>query len=138
LRVGIARGRSYASILVIPRRKMSLCEAPHGRRPWPNLKLHESSWELTGEGKEKGKERRGRGRLERRKLGGGHGGRDCKGEVLPVLSVLVAVLYSLAVLREEERERKEERRRKERRKRIEEGKEKKRKKYGKFSKLEFF
>jgi hypothetical protein len=33
---------------------MSLCEAPHGRRPWPDLKL-------TGEGKEKGKERRGRG-----------------------------------------------------------------------------
>jgi hypothetical protein len=62
LRIGIARGRSYTSVLVISRRKTSLCEAPHGRRPWPDLKLHGSSWELTGEGKEKGKERRGTGR----------------------------------------------------------------------------
>jgi hypothetical protein len=59
LRVGIARGRSYASVLIIPRRKTSLCEATHGRRPWPDLKLYEISWELTGEGKE----RRGRGGL---------------------------------------------------------------------------
>jgi hypothetical protein len=88
-----------------------------------------------GEGEE------GQGRLGRVKLRGhgeGHGGRGCKGEALPVLSVLVAVLYWLAVLREEERERKEERRRKERRKRKKEGKEKKRKNMKKFLNLKIF
>jgi hypothetical protein len=43
---------SCASILVKPRRKMSLCEALHGRRPWPELELH---------GRPSGARRRGRG-----------------------------------------------------------------------------
>jgi hypothetical protein len=39
------------------------------------LKLHGISWELTGEGKEKGKERRGRGRPRGGAArGGAHGG----------------------------------------------------------------
>jgi hypothetical protein len=48
--------RSHASILVIPRRKTSLCEALHGRRPWPDLKLHGSSWlaHRRGEGEGEG------------------------------------------------------------------------------------
>jgi hypothetical protein len=62
--VGIARGRSYASILVIPRRKTSLCEALHGRRSWPDLKLHGSSW---------GARRRGEGEGEGGGEAGGHG-----------------------------------------------------------------
>jgi hypothetical protein len=44
LRVEIARGRSFASVLVIPRRKTILCEALYGRAgmaevgaPWPAM-----------------------------------------------------------------------------------------------------
>jgi hypothetical protein len=52
---------------------MSLCEALHGRQPWPELKLQGSSWELAGEGKEKGEKEGSRGRSL-----GGLGGR-CRG-----------------------------------------------------------
>jgi hypothetical protein len=54
--VGVARGRSYASVLLIPRRKTSLCEALHGRRPWPDLKIHESSWGAHWRGEGEGGE----------------------------------------------------------------------------------
>jgi hypothetical protein len=53
LRAGIARERSYVSILVIPQRKMRLCEALHGRRPWP------SSRSING-GMVSSRERKGR------------------------------------------------------------------------------
>jgi hypothetical protein len=83
--VGIASGRSYVSVLVIPRRKMRLCEALHGRRPWPELELHGSSCEARrrGEGGE------GQGA----RLGGIAGGRGsrregCRGaQLLFMLSV---------------------------------------------------
>jgi hypothetical protein len=67
LRAGIARGRSCASILVIPRRKKSLCEAIHGRVATAGVG---ASWvELSGERKE------GEGGGEREaQLGGGMGG----------------------------------------------------------------
>jgi hypothetical protein len=51
---------SCASILVKPRRKMSLSEALHGRRPWPELELH---------GGPSGARRRGRGRGSEVQLG---------------------------------------------------------------------
>jgi hypothetical protein len=109
LRVRIARGRSYTSVLVIPRRKMSLCEAHHGRRPWPDLNLHESSWELTGEGKEKGKERRGtRG--------------AARGRPWALQGLLCSVREGNSG---ERKEKEKERRRKERRKRKKEGKKEK-------------
>jgi hypothetical protein len=63
LRVGSARWRPYASVLVIPRRKTSLCEALHRRRPWPELEL---PWEPMGSSPERG--RRGKGKRKQ-----GHG-----------------------------------------------------------------
>jgi hypothetical protein len=105
---------------------MSLHEALHGRRPWPELKLHGSSW---------GARRRGRGR--ERGAGGapGWGGGRLLGEEAPwgwllgeagcpcVLSVCAERLCCSS--REEERRKeKGERRGKMKRKR----KEKKRKK----------
>jgi hypothetical protein len=92
---------------------MSLCEAPNERRPWPDL---EAPCELTGEGKEKGKERRGRGRG----LGGAHGG-GLQGRHGGAASVFCSWGLSVAVLcvmEKGNRERKEkERRKKEKRKR---------------------
>jgi hypothetical protein len=55
----IARGRSCASMLVIPQRKMTLIRALYGRRPWPDLSSRRP-WGLVGE--------EGRGQ--------GHGGRE--------------------------------------------------------------
>jgi hypothetical protein len=62
--VGIARGRSHASLLVIPQRKKSLCEALHGRAamarvgaPWPAMGV------LLGEGREEEEEGEGVGQL---------------------------------------------------------------------------
>jgi hypothetical protein len=56
LRVGITRGRSYASVLVIPRRKMRLCEALKAA-----MAGLEAPWELMGSSPERGR-RRGMGR----------------------------------------------------------------------------
>jgi hypothetical protein len=59
--VGIARGRSRASMLVIPRRKTALVEAFHGGAAMVELKLHGRPWELRPEreGRGKGRERGG-------------------------------------------------------------------------------
>jgi hypothetical protein len=51
---------------------MILCEAPHGRRPWPDLKGSMGA-HRRGEGEGKGKERRGRGRGLEVAAGGRHG-----------------------------------------------------------------
>jgi hypothetical protein len=129
LRVGIARRRSYASVLVIPRRKTSLCEAPHARQPWPELKLHgRQPWERTGEGKEGG----GGG-----EAGGAPGGRAAGGAPwgwpLRAAGCLMRALCRwLAAVREDGR-RKEGRKEKEEKKR-----EQKRKKYQNFFILENF
>jgi hypothetical protein len=114
LRAGIARGRSCASILVVPRRKTSLCEALHGRRPWPELEL---PWEPMGSSTERGKrgkEEGNRGAL----LGGGMGaargrhGRGCRRCTL--LTAWFGLLWSGAV--SEEGNRKEEGEREKKRK----------------------
>jgi ribosome-binding protein aMBF1 (putative translation factor) len=99
----------------------------------------EALWELTGEGKEKGKERRGRG--GRRGPGGAARGapmevaaRGGHGGGLSVCSSCVHLF-----LREKgNRERKEKQRRKKERRKRKRRKRKKRKKYGKFSKLKNF
>jgi hypothetical protein len=62
LRSGIVRGRSCASILIVPRRKSSLVETFYGWLPWP------SSNSITGHGSSPGK---GQGR--RGEVRGGHG-----------------------------------------------------------------
>jgi hypothetical protein len=106
-----------------PTKKMSLCEAPHGRRPWPDLKLHGSS-------PESGRRRGRRGGAGGGGLGGArgapmegvykgrrHGGR---GGVLSVHGLFCYVL----LFREEERERKEKERRKKEKKKKEKKKEK--------------
>jgi hypothetical protein len=72
LRVRIARGRSYASILVVPQRKTTLGRALHGRAamarvgaPWSAMG---SSPERGKRGKEEGrKEQAGRRREEKEK-----------------------------------------------------------------------
>jgi hypothetical protein len=138
LRVGIARGRSYTSVLIIPRRKTSLCEAPNGRRPWPDL---EAPCELIGAHRRgEGDEGQGQGALGaamryRGLLGeGGHG--VLQG-LVRCCSFVLCVGLLCSVREGNSRERKEkERRRKERRKRKKEGKEKK--KYEKNFKLENF
>jgi hypothetical protein len=121
---GIARGRSCAPVLVIPRRKMTLVRAPRGRAamagvgaPW------EAKGELTGEGRERG---RGRGGW----LGGmGHRGEAKSGACLVrpccCAEKFMTVAY-VGVAREEEE--KEEREKKKKRKRM---KRKKKKKYEK-------
>jgi hypothetical protein len=105
-------------------------------RPWPELKLHGSSWEVTGEGKE----RRGRGALGaamccRGLLGEGAMGR-CRGLYVAVRSCC-AWGFSVPCVREtagRARRRREGGEREEKEKK----KEKKRKKYGNFFKLENF
>jgi hypothetical protein len=49
---GIARGRSCASVLVIPRRKMALVRALRGGQPWP---AKGSSPERKGRREERGR-----------------------------------------------------------------------------------
>jgi hypothetical protein len=131
--VGIARGRSYASVLAIPRRKMSLCEALHGRRPWPDLKLHGSSWGAHQRGEGEGGER-------------GEQWGAAGGGARPGLCGLLFVSYSLPALpllcvlwlAVREGEEKEEERRGKTKRKEKKRKEKKRKKYEKKFKLENF
>jgi murein endopeptidase len=62
LRVEIARGRSYASILIIPQMKTRLCEALHGRRSWLELKLPWVPFESSPERRRRGMKEGERGR----------------------------------------------------------------------------
>jgi hypothetical protein len=114
--VGIARGKSCASILVITRRKISLCEALPGRRPWPELELHGRPWELSGEGKE-GEGEEGEGARLGCSWGGRHGegvgagggrhGDSCCSSVRSLQAVCCAVHEEEEVEREKKRKRKE-------------------------------
>jgi hypothetical protein len=93
---------------------MSLCEALHGRQPWPELKHHGSSW---------GARRRGEGGGRRRGAGGAPGGtarRDALGGRaaggLDLCSFMCAVRGCFLYVREgskEEGERRGKRKRKE-------------------------
>jgi hypothetical protein len=57
LRAGIVRGRSCASVLVIPRRKTSLCEVLHGRWRGRSWSFHGPAIWSSPEGKgERGEE----------------------------------------------------------------------------------
>jgi hypothetical protein len=90
MRLGIGRGRSCTSVLVIPWWKTALVRAVHGRQPWADLKLHGWPWGLAGE-EGRGREERGQGRgatTGSRK--GGRGTRGHLGELGPLL-VLVRV-----------------------------------------------
>jgi hypothetical protein len=115
LRVGIVRGRSNASVLVIPQRKTRLCEALHGRRPWPELKLHGCSW---------GARRRGAGGTawgrygELLGQGEGHGRWG-----LNALFILPVAAHVSSIVREKKKRRKKKGEEKEK-----EGKEKRKKK----------
>jgi hypothetical protein len=126
LRVRIARGRSYASILIIPRRKTRLCEALHGRRPWPDLSSMGGSHGELAEGEGEGEWEEGQGDPP----GEGEG---CSGVPWGWLLGAAGCPYVLSVvcvlnLRKERRKKKGE----------EKKERKKRKKYGKLSKLENF
>jgi hypothetical protein len=136
LREGIARGRSCASVLIVPQRKMTLVRVLHGRRSWPELEL---------QGRHHG------GAQRRGEIGGrsGAGGCDCWGGGARGRAgcrreswwLLLCLCCSCAlVVREKKlvvREKKVGGRRREekREKRKEEGKEKKKRKNGKISKL---
>jgi hypothetical protein len=131
--VGIARWRSYASVLAIPQRKTSLCgvsmEGGHGQS-WSSM--GGSHGELTGEGKEgEGEEEAGGAAWER------HG--ELLGEGAPrklrAARSCVVVLLVVSAVREKKKRRG---RRKERKKKRKEKKKKKKEKYGKFSKIENF
>jgi hypothetical protein len=102
----IAKERSYTFILIIPRRKTSLCEALHGRRPYPDLKLHGSS-------PERGR-RRGRGAAGAW-LGGARLGGHIRGAARAAWlgsCVLLAIRKLLDVRKEKKRRKKERRKRK--------------------------
>jgi hypothetical protein len=65
--MGVARGRSCASILVVPRRKTTLVRALHGRASMAGVGAsREAPWGSSPERGERGKER-------------GRGGRDWGG-----------------------------------------------------------
>jgi hypothetical protein len=113
LRAEIARGRSCASILVVPQRKMVLVRALYGRRPWPELELTwEAPWgsspERGGRGKERGTDRW---------VPWGGGGRARPG--LLCLPVRDCLLYVREESRKEEGEEKRERKEKKGRKKSE-------------------
>jgi hypothetical protein len=97
----------------------------------------EAPCELTGEGKEKGKERRGRGARPRGSCRGApmEGGGAARGGAMELQPLFSGCCFVPLAVREEARRRKEKRR-KERRKR--KGRERKEKKYGKIFKLENF
>jgi hypothetical protein len=106
LRVRIARGRSYAFVLVTPQRKTSLCEALQGRAAMGV----EAPW--AGHGELAGEERGGRlgGFMGRGRAAGGAPGLQPPACLLAVR----CVLNVLSVVREKEEGRKrEEKRRKE-------------------------
>jgi hypothetical protein len=122
LRPGIARGRSCATVLVVPRRKQPWMELSIGGRPWPELELYAGNGKLVGEGRDgdKGEEEQGWLLVV---WGGG-----AWGELRPMW------LYELlCCLGEEGRKEKREKRKEER-----EGKKEKEKKSRNFSKLEKF
>jgi hypothetical protein len=107
---------------------MSLCEAPNGRRSWPDL---EAPWELIGahrrgEGEGEGEERQGGAwscyAPQGAARGGGHGALQ---GLVRCCSCCAWGFSVLCVRKEKEKEKEKERRRKERRKRKKEGKEKK-------------
>jgi hypothetical protein len=103
LRAGIGRGRSCASILVVPRRKMTLVRALHGGQPWPEFELHGWSWESLPERGERGK---GRGRGGRGCGAPGGGRREAQPGLLRAVS-----LFVMLVVREGRKQEGEEMRR---------------------------
>jgi hypothetical protein len=116
LRVRIARGRSYASILIIPRRKTSLCEALHGEAAMAGFEAPLiTAWQARGRGREgRGREhgwwcRLGRGRA----AGGAPWGWPLGAAGCPMR----ALCTWLAVVHEEGRRRRKEKREKKRKRR---------------------
>jgi hypothetical protein len=137
VRVGIARWRSYASVLIIPRRKMRLCEALHRRRPWPELDFHGSSWGTHRRG-EGGEGQGGAAWGRHGELLGRRHGRGCRHcSLLAASCSLLRVVRGWCLLFMRER-RQQGGRRKERKKEKEEKEKKKREKYGKKFKLDNF
>jgi hypothetical protein len=73
------RGRSYAFVLVIPRRKMRLCEALHGRAamagvgaPWPAMGSSSERGKRGNDEGERGAARVQMGHYEECCYGGGY------------------------------------------------------------------
>jgi hypothetical protein len=113
---GDCKREVMCTVLVIPWRKMSLCEALHGRHPWSELEL---LWEPIGGSPERGRRGGGRGEEAGAQLGGGMG-RAAGGA--PVLQphcyccvwdtcslLLVVPCWMWGRRRKEEKKRKEER-----------------------------
>jgi hypothetical protein len=132
LRVGISRGRSCASVLVIPRRRTSLCEALHERCPWPELELPWEPWGACPRREGRGRGRGGRGALLVGAMGRGRGvpwGGAAKSSLTP------AALRVLRFVHEKKLNVRKKRRRKENKMKR---KEKEKEKNGKFSNPEYF
>jgi hypothetical protein len=130
--MGIARGRSCASISIVPRLKMTLVRALHGRAVMAGVGApYGRSWESLLETRE-----RGRGGGEGKRLGTPWGGmgRGCywRRGLGPCCSLRLFSVRSLC-LREEESMEREERKEKKRR----EGR-KRNKKMGKILNMQIF
>jgi hypothetical protein len=114
--VRIASGRSCASVLIVPRRKTSLVETPHGRAAMGRVG---APWEAMESSPERGK--RGGGERE---TGAWLGGRHEGGLLCDCCSVHIAACTWCSAWcawgrRKEEREKKREKKRKRKRKRKE-------------------
>jgi hypothetical protein len=96
----ITRGRSYASVLFIPRRKMSLCEALHWRRSWPDLSSWKAAMGSSPEWGERGKEEEERGRGLGAAWGAARGGVPWE---LWAARSCIAVLLVVSAVREKKR-----------------------------------
>jgi hypothetical protein len=129
---GIARGRSCASILVIPRRKRSLVEDLHERAAMTGLELHGRPWGARRRGKRGGGGRRAGGGAA-----AGYGGGGIGGILLFMRGKLGLVVLSPCVLLLGTGRRKERKEKRERRK-PKEKKEEKKEKRENFLNLKFF
>jgi hypothetical protein len=99
---------SCASFLVVPRGKMSLVRALHGRHPWPELELQGQSW---GSSPKRGERENGRG--EGGMTWGRHGeGLLWRSSVAAPLSVLLPLMRSVCERKTGRRKEEGERRRK--------------------------
>jgi hypothetical protein len=133
LRVEIARGRSCASVLVVPRRKMTMGRALHGRAAMAGVG---APWPAMGSSSERGKRGKEEGSRGRRCVApwGGKGVMG-RGAELASRGLTVAIARSLLVVnavvravREGEEEKEErEKKRKGRKRKEKKRKEKKRK-----------
>jgi hypothetical protein len=124
LRAGIVREKSCASVLVIPQRKMSLCETLHGRAAMAGVGASMGAMGSSPEMKGKGRGGGGQGvqvwgAMGRGRAAGGAMGRAC-GLLVAISSCFVHAEHEEKTIgRKEKKRRRKERRKRKGRKRKE-------------------